>query len=371
MGTRSITILALAVAAAGVAVLVVGLRRRPGRLDLRLLAAVVASLAVAAAVAAVPVIRTAQHSWLFPLGHLAYLVAVVAVPILGVAIGVSAVRRGATRPVLGAVAAMVLLAPVGAYATHVAPFDLRTVEVEVDLPRARAGTDPVRLGILADLQTDEITDHEHRAVDELLALEPDIVVIAGDFFQGSERQLAEQLEPFRALLRRIDVPGGVFAVRGDTDVGDRLDRLVEGTDIEILDHEVAVVQVGDRTVRIGGNELLWAPLEGVAVRDALRAAPSTDLRILLAHRPDVVLGLPPDADIDLTVAGHTHGGQISIPFFGPPVTFTKVPRSVAAGGLHEVAGNRIFVSTGVGIERIYAPQVRLFTRPMVAVAVLD
>ena len=83
----------------------------------------------------------------------------------------------------------------------------------------------------------------------------------------------------------------------------------------------------------------------------------------MSHRPDTVLELPPDSRVDLTVAGHTHGGQIVLPGFGPLVTLSDVPRSVARGGLHTVDGNRIYVSPGVGLQRGQAPQVRLFSPP--------
>ncbi len=90
----------------------------------------------------------------------------------------------------------------------------------------------------------------------------------------------------------------------------------------------------------------------------------------MSHRPDTVGLLPPDARVDLTVAGHTHGGQVVVPGFGPLVTLSGVPRDVARGGLHDVDGNRIYVSPGVGLQRGPAPQVRLFSPPTVAVLTL-
>jgi predicted MPP superfamily phosphohydrolase len=59
-----------------------------------------------------------------------------------------------------------------------------------------------------------------------------------------------------------------------------------------------------------------------------------------------------------------------IPGFGPPLTLSGVPRAVAAGGLHTVAGQRIYVSRGIGMERGSAPPVRLFCRPELTVLTL-
>jgi predicted MPP superfamily phosphohydrolase len=207
-------------------------------------------------------------------------------------------------------------------------------------------------------------------VTKLLALQPDIILVPGDLFQGSDRQFRQELGSFRRLLGRLEAPGGVYAVRGDADRGDRLDQLLVGTDIKILDYEVATTRVGDRTIRIGGNKLLWAPLPAVAMREELMASDPADIRILVSHRPDVVLLLPPNSGVDLTVSGHTHAGQISLPLLGPITTASRVSRSVARGGMHEVDGNEIFVSSGVGLARLDAPQVRLGTRPAVGLVVL-
>ena len=123
-------------------------------------------------------------------------------------------------------------------------------------------------------------------------------------------------------------------------------------------------------MRIGGNALLWANAPGVMNRRDLMASNPGTVRILLSHRPDVALLLPSDSGVDLTVSGHTHGGQVALPVIGPLVTFSWVPRSVAAGGLHDVDGNELFVSSGVGMVRLDAPQIRFGTRPAVGLVIL-
>jgi predicted MPP superfamily phosphohydrolase len=136
----------------------------------------------------------------------------------------------------------------------------------------------------------------------------------------------------------------------------------------ILDDETVEVDVGDRRLRLGGNRLDYRTPAAATLRRELAGAPDDGtVRLLVAHRPDAVLDLPAGSRVDLTIAGHTHGGQVVVPGFGPPLTLTGVPRHVARGGLHEVGGNAIYVSTGVGLERAQAPQVRLFSRPSVGI----
>ncbi|WP_426571762.1 metallophosphoesterase [Aquihabitans sp. McL0605] len=370
MDTRGFTITALVVALLVVAAVVVVARRTTGRLRLRSLLVPGAVLVVAGMVSVVAAGGLARSSTTFSAMHVAYLVMGIAVPAAGVAVIVASIRRGATWPVWVVAIALLIPAPVTWYGTHVAPHRLRVERAEVALPPERAGSDPIRIGVVADLQTTRVTAYEQRAVTRLLALAPDVIVIPGDVFQGSDRQFEAQLGALRALLGRLHAPGGVYAVRGDVDTGHRLDRIVAGTDIQILDDVVETFRVGDRTVRIGGNPLLWAPPPAVAMRRALIASDPSDVRLLLSHRPDVVKLLPPSSGVDLTISGHTHGGQVVVPLYGPLVTASTVSRSVARGGLHEVQGNAIFVSSGVGLARLDAPQVRIFTRPAIGLVVL-
>ena len=94
------------------------------------------------------------------------------------------------------------------------------------------------------------------------------------------------------------------------------------------------------------------------------------ITVLLSHRPDTVLELPEASRVDLTVAGHTHGGQVVLPLVGPLVHNTAVPRDAARGGLHEVDGNALYIGPGVGLVRGLAPQVRFLSRPAVAILTL-
>jgi uncharacterized protein len=362
------TAVALAAAVAGV----VALWRRPGRWGP--LGDVLLALAAAGVVTVTGVVvLLARDLDGFGLLHLGYLAVTVTVPLVGLALLVRTLtaRPPASTSRVGTIAvAVALLVPglVGWYGTHVAPHRLRVERVQLSVDDGRDGDDEVRIGVLTDLQTDDPGDYEHDAVDRLLAQEPDLVLLPGDLFQGPPAAFDRHLDDMRAVLRRITAPHGVYLVRGDVDAWDYADRLVAGTDIVLLDDEAVDVTVGDRRLRIGGNRLSYWTGDARDLRGDLEAAPEDGtVRILLAHRPDAALDLPPDSRVDLVVAGHTHGGQIAVPGFGPLVTMSDVPRHVAAGGLHEIAGNPIYVGAGVGLERGQAPKVRLFTRPSVGV----
>jgi predicted MPP superfamily phosphohydrolase len=367
--TLALTAVAVVSAVAGVGAAAVVSRR--GTLGRPAIVSGVAVTALGGAVASAGLVVLTAGLPLFPIVHLAYLGLTVSIPLLAAGIGVLAVVREAPGAVWAVVAVGLLPVPVGVYATHVEPNRLRVDHHVVAVDPARAGDDEVRIAVLADLQTNHVGDHERRAVDEVLGAEPDVILLPGDLFQGTAPELDDQLAALRALLGRLEAPQGVYFVRGDVDGGGHADRILEGTGIEVLDDEVAEVPVGDRTLRIGGTSLDFASERADAVRTDLQRTPVDGaVTILLSHRPDTVLEVPEPSRVDLTVAGHTHGGQVVLPVVGPLLTFSDVPGDVARGGLHRIDGNAIYVSPGVGLERGQAPQVRFLSRPAVGILTL-
>ena len=345
----------------------------------------------------------------FTLIHVAYVVGTVGVPLAGGIVLVGARPRpwGVTAVCVVALAAI----PVGVYATYVEPFWLRveTVSLAVDGLNEVDGVDgPIRIGVLADLQTTAVGEYERDAVERLLGFEPDIVLLPGDLYQFDAELFDERAPQFTELIRRIvgEVPL-VYLVSGNTDTVAGLRRITEGTGARVLDNEIDVFELKGVSVWVGGTTLfgddaaarrmarrLAGGGQGLAgdgvglagggdgdsdgggdgdgdggsagVRTGLGVRSGSGVRILIGHKPDAI-ELVRQTPVDLVVSGHTHGGQVSLPWFGPPLTLSSVPRHVAAGGLHELHGTPIYVSTGVGRERGNAPQLRLGVRPSIGI----
>lgn len=318
----------------------------------------------------------------FGIVHLLYLDLVVVLPALGLAVILAGRRwrgrepwRRPTRSVFALGLAALALAPVGAYASFVEPYNLQLERAQVPLPPERTGvqtgTRPVRIGVLADIQTAHVDGYERRVVERMMALRPDIILLPGDLYQSytaNPRRDAAELAALRRLLARLSAPGGVFFVPGDSETPAKIRGALSGTRVQVLRNELARTQVRGRRVTIGGVELAYrSPAARATVRRLGRAPGDADVRILLAHRPDVALLPATSSRIDLTVAGHTHGGQLNLPFLGPPVTASGVPTAVAAGGLHRLrSGNRIYVSRGIGVERGRAPHFRFLAPPEIS-----
>ncbi len=229
-----------------------------------------------------------------------------------------------------------------------------------------AGT--LRIVHLSDVQSAEPGEHERRALRAAAALRPDLVVLTGDYAQpragGATREEVER--QVHALLREegLAAPLGVFAVPGDVDL--HWPTPLEGLGWRLLsDQSASLALPGGRTLALVGLSLNTSRgRDPGRLRGLLDETADADYRVVVGHRPDFARTLAPLRRADLALAGHTHGGQVALPFFGPLITKSSLPRRYA-GGLADYAGLPLHVSRGVGMERGTAPQLRFLCPPEV------
>ena len=298
----------------------------------------------------------------FTLIHVVYVVLTVGVPLAGVIVLIFARER--SRAIVALCLLVQVAIPVGIYTTHIEPFWLRTESVTLTVDGIGEG---IRVGVLSDLQTTAVGPYENEAVDRLIALTPDIVVVPGDLYQFDPDLFGERAPQFSELVQRlVDAVSIVYLVSGNTDTVTGLLRITEGTGAKVLDNQIDTLVLKGSVVSIGGITLFGDERVAQRVAERLSDDDLAEVRILLAHKPDAV-ELLEGRSVDLLVSGHTHGGQVSLPLLGPPLTNSRVPRHVAAGGLHELDGTPVYVSTGVGRERGNAPQIRFGVRPSIGI----
>jgi predicted MPP superfamily phosphohydrolase len=286
-------------------------------------------------------------------------------PLLLVALGWMH-RRTRTLAVTMAAAATLLLAVyVDAY--HVEPRLLRVREHVVEASGERAIT-PLRILHITDLQTPAIGAHEIRALTTGLAYRPDLIVLTGDYVQDDLGRPTEHqaMQDLRALMSKIrfEAPLGVYATDGDA--GPSCREVFAGTSVVCLvDASVSVPLIdGSRLAITGLSRDHGRERNSAWLAWLLGRAPPAEHRLVIAHAPDFVDALP--YPVDLVLAGHTHGGQVVLPFFGPPITASRLPRKFA-GGLHDFRGTPLHVSRGVGMERAFTPPVRFLCPPEICV----
>lgn len=309
------------------------------------------------------VVRTEEAQF-----HHLYILAVVGLPAVGVVLLISSIVRPANdrRARHGGrliAVAFVLPAFVGVYATNIEPGWLQLQEFVV-------GEGGVRIGVVADVQTDAFGDFEDHVVEMVNSERPDLIVVPGDITQVPIVEYDEIAQDAASSLSALTADGGVYIVSGNTDPSPiSIAELANDAGLTALDDAVADIDIDGQHVRLLG--LSWPNNQRVGVAEAINEfiAGSTDdsIDIVLAHSPDVVLNFGSANGIDLVIAGHTHGGQIQIPFWGPVWNVTELPRGVAAGGLHEIRGVPVYVSPGIGVQRGESPKIRFGVRPTVAI----
>lgn len=308
----------------------------------------------------------------FGIVHFGYLLVTVGFP-LGTAWIVIPQLIDAERrtPILGwvMVVCSLLFITVGLWATHVEPFRL---QVDEQILGAEGATETIIIGVIADLQATSIGSHERAALDAVLEAQPDVVVLPGDLFQLEPEEMTDAIPQFVGWLRGLtDAVGHVFIVNGSSDDAEIVADMAEDAGATYLSDELQVVRVrGQQLTVVGASTSLdrnAADISPLLLDQLSSSAQANDLVVMVSHYPDPILTLPDNTPVDLTIAGHTHGGQVSLPRFGPLTFFSDVPDAVAAGGLHVVNGHPIYVSTGVGLERGQAPQVRLGVPPSVGI----
>jgi len=231
-----------------------------------------------------------------------------------------------------------------AYIWVLEPNWIEVTRHEVWLPTLPAEFDGLTLAHLSDLHIRTFGLRERRTVQLLAEAKPDLIVVSGDFtVEGSE---ANAIRRFMLDLRDLRPPLGILAVLGNHDHWHPLYAMAQifsDSGVTILINESTHIRKGQQAVMVAGVD---DPFTGHAdVRQALRGSTSSPFTILLAHSPEIF----PEIDrtrADLVLAGHTHGGQIRLPFVGP----LWLPRGSEpyVSGWFENAQARMYVTRGIG-----------------------
>lgn len=216
---------------------------------------------------------------------------------------------------------------------------------------------PLRIGVISDIQMDSFGDYERGALHRLMEEKPDLILFPGDFIQvRTAEEYASIASAFRQALatESVDAPLGMFATQGNME-GRGWEHLWDGTKVRPL-------APGER---VEADRFVLDGLDLAQSFDPHMDVPETRaFHIVMGHAPDFSLG---PIHADLLVAGHTHGGQVRLPFIGPLVTYSAVPRAWAAGMTRLSGGRTLVVSRGVGMERGDAPRLRFLCKPEIVV----
>lgn len=265
--------------------------------------------------------------------------------------------RGALRTAFASIGIVGVLLSLEAFVWEPQALEINVHEIHDDRIQA-----PLRIAVIADLQTDAIGAHERAALEAVRDAQPDLVLFAGDVIQlENPDAYARGWHDLATLLHEVDLqaPLGLWMVGGDSESVHPNWRVHARRAGLLLVPEGVHSWVPRDDVRITG-------LDVIASTTTTLHVPRHDdrLHVTFGHRPDFALG---SIDADVLLAGHTHGGQVQLPGFGPLLTLSSVPRSWAAGRTTLPSGATLIVSRGIGMERSVAPRIRFWCPPEVVI----
>jgi uncharacterized protein len=228
----------------------------------------------------------------------------------------------------------------------------------------------VKIVQISDLHIKRSGYIENNLVDIINKIDPQVIFITGDFLTGNDG-----IAPCRDTLKRFTKGRVVIGILGNGDHTfkknyidtELLAKELENAGVKLLRNESMMLRVK----RSGSDEVKEVYVIGLDdnylmyddIFKAMNNVPDKSPKILLAHSPNIIDKVNTDG-INLILSGHTHGGQISIPYFGPLfLNMAKGAKRKMVAGLYDYE-TKVFVTKGVGTSLV---PLRLFCRPEVSV----
>ncbi len=254
------------------------------------------------------------------------------------------------------------------YSFYIEPNWLQLHQETIHLPSLPLGLQGLRIVQLSDfhLEPHVPLSHIQQAVKLANAQNPHLIVLTGDY-----ADTLSGLEKLPIALSQLQAPLGVYAVLGNHDmwlgVKETKQTLI-ASGITLLENWGSVVTFRDASFYLAGlaDSMSGRPdLEATLVN-----LPSNMLCILLAHEPDIADDIAKDGRVHLQLSGHSHCGQVRVPFYGAPVLpplGNKYPQ-----GLAKIQDLQVYTTCGVGlIGEPFGPPVRFNCPPEVTLLVLN
>jgi len=244
------------------------------------------------------------------------------------------------------IAIALLVAPflMAVWAFGIEPGMLVVRHLRMELPGRNS---ELRIAVLSDLHIGSPhvgLDKLRTIVERTNAEQPELVVLLGDFVTGGPNGTRSggfvEPEQTAAELKKLRAPLGVFAVLGNHDWwynGQRVGKALTDAGIPVLENRA--VHVGH--IWLGGIADYWT--REPAVAETLRQVTTDDPVVLITHNPDIFPEVP--SRVSLTLAAHTHGGQVKLPIIGTLITTSKLGYNA---GEYVEQGRHLFVTTGIG-----------------------
>ena len=249
------------------------------------------------------------------------------------------------------------------YGLFFEPFNLGTSQLAIQSP-AFLPDRPLRVVHLTDIHVERITKREEEMLAAVQELQPDLIVLTGDYLNIDHVYDPLTQQHGAQVLSQLSAPYGVYAVLAPgVDKPQAMQQVFGSLDnIIVLEDEIQRIDFpGQPLYIIGVTTTRSLTQDGATLHNLAEQLPTGAYSLLLYHKPDLAYAAAQEK-IDLYLAGHTHGGQIRLPFYGAVITFSAFGKEFEMGR-YQIDQTTLYVSRGIGMEGLQLPRVRFLCPP--------
>ena len=221
--------------------------------------------------------------------------------------------------------------------------------------------DNINVTIISDLHENRFGEDNTDLIKKIEKQSPDIILVAGDMTNED----STDIKLVTNLMKRLSEIAPVFYSLGNTEYDNitkfnsDIIKQLENVNVTVLDKEYEDIKIKNTTIRVGGMYEYAFALNGNSTYKFLCDFQDTEsYKIMMAHRPDsFIFGDASEVwDIDLVVSGHTHGGQVRVPFKGGLYVGDQGYFPMYDKGLFDLNKIKILISSGLGSGKQKIPR---------------
>jgi len=218
---------------------------------------------------------------------------------------------------------------------------------------------------IGDIHLEKPGIRETKLVEIIKRINPQFILFTGDFLNLSNNENPDSINQIIDLFNKINQISPIYFVTGSpaVDLPLTIETIKKSIESKHVYDRIEEIQIDNTTVNIIGLNCSHNP--GVDVKNLKKLSVTPEsFNILLYHSPDLIYELEKNSNIDLMLSGHTHGGQVRLPFFGALFTGSLYGRKLQ-NGLYKLNQTCLYISRGIGLEGMGAPRVRFLCKPEV------
>ena len=252
------------------------------------------------------------------------------------------------------------------YARYIGTMGFRTNEIVIDDKNIPTNYDGLKIVHFTDI-------HYNRAINikkikdivkEINLINPDIVVFTGDLIDKDVTLTNKDYDELINTLKDIKTKYGKYAILGNHDYKDK-DKVINVFSLSnfiYLDNSSDIIyNENNEAIFIGGlNSLTYNEADINKVMSYFDNHDDISYKIILAHEPDITKDITTNYQVNLILAGHSHGGQIRLPLIG--ALYTPPYSKEYYEGHYKINDTNLYISSGIGVSTV---NYRLWNRPSI------